>query len=147
RGKVEMVEGRAVGPGCPGGGGEGMGGGGGGRLYPWAGLDELFDPVVEGQDLLRSRHGVKPRLPPLEEQHDHVGEGAGAETAANGEVHAIAQAPPLPLLVVELARHRLVAVLHPPAAAGVRADEELAERACHVDAAAVGARDDVAHYP
>src|SRR5215510_1999632 len=146
RAKMEIVHGLAVGPRFPGGGGEAIGGEGGGRLYPLAGLDELLDPVVEGQDLLRSRHGMKPRLPSLEEQHDHVGEGAGAEAAADGEVHAIAQAPSLPFLVVELARHRLVAVLHAPTAAGVRADEELAERTRHVDAAAVGAMDDVAHY-
>jgi len=88
---------------------------------------------------------VKPRLAPLEEQHDHVGKGAGAQAAADGEVHAIAQAPSLPLLVVELARHRLVAVLHAPTATGVSADEELAERALHVDAAAIETVDDVAH--
>ena len=88
---------------------------------------------------------MEPRLPPLEEQHDHVGERAGPEAAADGQVDAIAQAPPLPLRVIELAGHGRVAVLHPAAATGVGADEELAERSRHVDAAPIRALDDVAH--
>ena len=88
---------------------------------------------------------MEPRLATVEDQHRDVGEGAGAEAASDGQVHAIAEAPPLPLRVVEVARHGGIAVLDATAAAGLRADEKLAERARDMDAASIGALDDVPH--
>ena len=145
RPEMQIVHGLSVRAPFPCGGGELVGGERGRGIGPLARADDLVDPVVERTHLLVGGHGVKPRLPALEEQHDHVGERARPEATADGQVNAIAQAPPFPFRVIELAGHGSVAVRHPAAATGVGAHEELAERSRHVDAAPVRALDDVAH--
>jgi len=74
------------------------------RRRPGPGANELLDPVVERPHLLVGRiewnHAWRPSKISM-----RVGEGAGAETAADGQVHAVAQAPAAPPGVVELTRH------------------------------------------
>src|SRR5262249_46891150 len=66
------------------------------------------------------------------------------EAAADRQVHDVAQAPSLPLVVVEIGRHRGEAVAGAAAAAAGGAHEELAPEPRHVDRLAVGPADDVA---
>ena len=81
-------------------------------------------------------------MAPKEEKGD-VGQRAGTQAAALREVDAVAQAPALPLVVIQVGRHRGVPVLRPPAAAPGTADEELARPTGHVDGAAIRAQDQV----
>ena len=87
---------------------------------------------------------MKPLRLAVEEQERHVGERAGTEAAADGEVHDIAQPPALPLEVKGLRGDGREAVLGAPAAAAARAHEEMAAGARHVDGPPVGADHDIA---
>jgi hypothetical protein len=60
-------------------------------------------------------------------------------------VHAVPQPSPLPLLLIEFARHRQMTVLETSAAAGVGADEQLAQGTRDPNATAIRAIDDIAH--
>ena len=91
------------------------------------------------------RHGVEPGLTAIEEDHDDIRQRTWAEATANGQMHAVPQTPPLPLLLIEFARHRHMTVLETPAAAGVGADEQLAQGPRDPDATAIRAIDDIAH--
>src|SRR2546430_10669316 len=115
------------------------------RSLPAIRPEELLDIVVERLRLGLGVDRVEPGLSAVEEQHDHVGEAEGAEAAADGEVDAVTQAPSLPLVVEPRARHRREAGLGAAAAAAVGADEEVAARARHLEASAVGSGHDVAH--
>jgi hypothetical protein len=84
-------------------------------------------------------------LTTIEEDHDDVRQRTRAEATANGQMHTVPQATPLPLLVIKLARHGQIAILDAAAAAAVGADEQLAHGARDTDATAVGALNDIAH--
>ena len=79
-----------------------------------------------------------------EEQQHHVRQRARSETAAEREMHFVADAPAGPFVVVEIERHGRVTALGMPAAATAGADEQLTRPAEDVDRLAVGAPDDVA---
>jgi len=87
---------------------------------------------------------VEPERLTVEQHEDDVGERAGTETAADGEMHDVTQPPALPLVVVEIRRNRGKAVAGAAAAAAGCADEDLAARARDVHEAAVGANNEVA---
>ena len=81
---------------------------------------------------------MKPQRLAVEEQEHDVGERTRAEAATDGQMHDVAQAPPLPLAVVELGRDRREPVTGAPAAAAGGAHEELAAEPRDVDHPAVG---------
>src|SRR5579885_1319705 len=139
-----VVHGLAVRAFLPGGGGELQRGERRGRRYEAVGIQQRLDIVVEVINERAVVERVEPEGAAVEQQQRHIGEGAGAEAAADRKVNDITQPPPLPLLVVEAGGHGGEAVLHPAAAAAVLADEELPARPRHVDRAAVGALHDVA---
>src|SRR5882762_8721777 len=142
---MKVGHGLAVGAILPGRRREVVGGEGGGGRRPRLIADHDLDPVIEGEDLLVGGDRVEPGLAAVEEEHHHVGERAGAEATSDGQVDAVAELPPLPFTVIEVARDGRVAVLDAPAAAAVGADEELPKHPRDVDAPAVGAIDDVPH--
>ena len=88
---------------------------------------------------------MEPGLTTIEEDHDDVRQRTRAEAPANGQVHAVPHTPPLPLWVIALARHGQMAVLETAAAAGVGADEDLAQGARDPDATAIRAIHHIAH--
>src|SRR5581483_6285372 len=108
------------------------------------GLQHPIDVVKEGQDLLLGVQRVEEDGAAVEQQQRHVGERAGPQAAALGEMDAVAQLPPLPLLVIEVHRDRGVAAIRVAAAAASGADEQVALLADHVDGLAIGAEDEVA---
>src|SRR5947209_4923163 len=79
----------------------------------------------------------------VEEQHRHVGQRAGAETARLRQMDAVAQATALPFLVVEVLWYGRVAAIDMAAAAARRADEQLPLLAGDVDELAVFAVDEI----
>jgi len=107
------------------------------------GVPHRLDVIVECAHERLGVDRVEPQRLTIEEQKDDVGEGAGTEAAADGEVYDIAEPSPLPLVVVDLGRHRREPVVGAAATAASRADEELTARPRHVDAAAVGADDEI----
>ena len=72
---------------------------------------------------------MEPGLTTIEEDHDDVRQRTRAEATANGQMHTVPQATPLPLLVIKLARHGQIAILDAAAAAAAGADEDLAQGA------------------
>jgi len=81
----------------------------------------------------------------IEEDHDHVRQRTRTEASANSQMHTVPQTPPLPLLVIDLTRHGHMAVVETAAAAGVGADEDLAQGTRDPDATAIGTIHDIAH--
>src|SRR5579883_1920983 len=142
--RAGVVHGLAVGALLPGGGGELQGVERRRWRHKAVGVEQRLDVVVQVVDQCAVVERVEPEGAAVEQQQRHVGQGAGAEAAADREVDEIAQPAPLPLLVVEAGGHGGEAILHAPAAAAVLADEELAARPRHVHRPAVGALHDVA---
>jgi len=109
-----------------------------------AGRQHLLDVVVDGEDEARIVHRMEADGAAVEHEHGHVRQRAGTEAAALGEMHAVAQLPPLPLRVVEVGGDGRMAALGVAAAAAGGADEEHPALAGNVDHLAVGAGDQVA---
>ena len=142
--RPKIVHGLAIRARLPGGSGELKRGQRGRRRQAGVGVQHRLDVVVERQHQRLGVHRVEPQRLAVEEEQDHVGQGAGAEAAADGQVHDVAEPAALPLVVVELGGHRREAILGAPAAAAGGADEELAARPGHVDQPAVGPDDEIA---
>ena len=98
-----------------------------GRQVP-VGADHLLNVVEDRADLVVTDDRMEPDLVSAKEQQRHVREGAGAEAATDRQVHLVPDAPPSPLLMVQLDRHGVVTPLGMPAAAPGRTDEELPGR-------------------
>ncbi len=108
------------------------------------GLEHAVHVVVERAHEPVAIHGVEPLRLAVEEEQDHVGERAGPQAAADGEVHDVAEPSALPLAVEDLGGNGREAVLHPAAAAPARAHEELPAKTRDVDEAGIGPDDEVA---
>src|SRR5581483_11088936 len=106
--------------------------------------DHLLDVVVQREHLLLGVERVEPDRPPVEQHQDDVRERARPEAAALRQVDGVAQLPPLPLVVVELARHAGVATFDVAAASPMRADQDLPDLPRDVDELTVHACDEVA---
>jgi len=104
------------------------------------------DVVVQRDDALLGVDRVKPDMVAVKQQQSNVGKRARTEAAALGEVYLVAQPSPLPLLMVQVCRHRGVTVVGTAAAATRRADEELPLFTGDVDELSVFAIDEIACY-
>jgi len=107
------------------------------------GVQHRLDVSVERAHERLGVDRVEPQCLTIEEEKDDVAERARTEAAADGEVYDVAEPSALPLVVVELGRHRREPVVGATATAAGGADEELAAWTHHVDEAAVGADDEI----
>src|SRR5437764_1131764 len=83
-------------------------------------------------------------MTPVEQQQNDIGERAGAQATADGEVNLIAEAPALPLFVIEVARHLRSSAFAVSATAAVGADKQVALLAGDVDHLSIGTKNEIA---
>jgi hypothetical protein len=65
-----------------------------------------FEVIVQGDDRRAVVEGVEPVRSTIEQQHGNIRQRAWAEAAALVEMDNVPQLAPLPLLVVQVGRHR-----------------------------------------